>query len=59
MHAKHGERTDVHRLIFLPKKAFKSFCTWMLLPTVLYTPSCVSPGEEREEDGIKESGEKH
>lgn len=39
-------RTDVEhidRLIFLPKKAFNSFCTWMLLPTVRYTPSCVAP----------------
>lgn len=33
----------VHCLILLPKKAFNSFCTWMLLPTVLYTPSCVAP----------------
>lgn len=45
--------TDVEHvdgLIFLPKKAFNSFCTWMLLPTVRYTPSCVAPkmkmGEE-------------
>ena len=36
----------VRRVISLPKKAFKSFCTWMLLPTVLYTPSCVTPGRE-------------
>lgn len=38
--------TDVEHidgLIFLPKKAFNSFCTWMLLPTVRYTPSCVAP----------------
>lgn len=39
-------RTDVEHidgLIFLPKKVFNSFCTWMLLPTVRYTPSCVAP----------------
>lgn len=38
--------TDVEHidgLIFLPKKPFNSFCTWMLLPTVRYTPSCVAP----------------
>lgn len=33
--------------IFLPKKAFKSFCTWMLLPTVLYTPSSVNAAKRR------------
>lgn len=28
---------------FLPKKAFSNFCTWILLPTVRYTPSVVIP----------------
>lgn len=54
-HAKKRSRwTDVERVrrvISLPKKAFKSFCTWMLLPTVLYTPSCVTP--RREEGRLK------
>lgn len=60
----HREWTDVkhvHSLISLPKKAFKSFCTWMLLPTVLYTPSCVTPGKrrEREREVKKKKGECH
>lgn len=59
-HAKKRSRwTDVERVrrvISLPKKAFKSFCTWMLLPTVLYTPSCVTP--RREEGRLKKKKKK-
>lgn len=39
----HTDVQHIDWLIFLPKKAFNSFCTWMLLPTVRYTPSCVAP----------------
>lgn len=47
---RHNEWAAVKRvrgLISLPKKVFNSFCTWMLLPTVRYTPSCVTPGKTR------------
>lgn len=32
---------------FLPKKAFSNFCTWILLPTVRYTPSVVIPNRTK------------
>lgn len=48
--------TDVDGLVFLPKKAFNSFCTWMLLPTVRYTPSCVAPKMKMGERELKVVG---